>query len=61
MNLFIEIILVSLELGNLLSQNPMESKKFSSVSTTLYIFTRNLNLIWLFPEEAILVPINGVI
>lgn len=47
--------------GNFGQYDQRVSKKLSRISTTLSIAIRNLKLIWLFPEEAISAPINGVI
>ena len=47
--------------GNFGQYDQRLSKKLSCMSTTLSIVVRNLKLIWLFPEEAISAPINGVV
>lgn len=47
--------------GNFGQYDQRVSKKLSCMSTTLSIVARNFKLMWLFPEEAISAPINGVI
>ena len=46
--------------GNFGKYDQRWSKKIKERSTTLSIIARNLKMMWLFPEEALSVPINGV-